>query len=284
MPTIEEIKSFWDGTYDWRRAGEEWSDKWGTSYMQWYGTILPRISAFLPVHTVLEIAPGFGRWTEFLKDFCTNLIVVDLSEKCIKACQERFTGCSHITYHVNDGRSLDMIPDNTVDFIFSFDSLVHVEDTIISAYISQFSRKLKQNGVAFIHHSNLGEYSNNLKMQLTISRIPKLIGTLTRLGIIDNVRYQGRAPSMTAKKMQLYANENGLQCISQELVTWSTKRVLIDCISTITKKDSIWFRDNKVFKNVFFMKEAGNLMNLSHLYGVQTPGTQHSGARQKETP
>ena len=74
---------------------------------------------------------------------------------------------------------------------------------------------------------------------------------------------------MTGRKMQLYAEENGLQCISQELVTWKTRRVLIDCISTIVKKDSIWFRDNKVFKNVFFMKEAKNLFNLSQLYDLR---------------
>jgi len=270
MPTIEENKSVWNGTYKWSKAGEEWSKGWGTSYMQWYGTILPRIRAFLPVQTILEIAPGFGRWTQFLKDFCDNLIVVDLSEKCIKACQERFTGCSHITYFVNDGKSLDMIPDNTIDFVFSFDSLVHVEDAIVSAYISQLPRKLRQNGVAFIHHSNLGEYSNYIKMQLIISRIPKLRGILIRLGILDDVTPQWRARSMTAKKMQLYADKNGLQCISQELITWSTKHVLIDCMSTIVKKDSIWFRNNKVFKNVFFMKEARSIFNLSQLYDLQS--------------
>jgi 2-polyprenyl-3-methyl-5-hydroxy-6-metoxy-1,4-benzoquinol methylase len=269
MPTIEENKSLWDGIYNWSNAGEEWSTAWGGSYMQWYGMILPRIRVFLPVHTILEIAPGCGRWTEFLKGFCTNLIVVDLSEKCIKACQERFANCSHISYFVNDGKSLDMIPDDTIDFVFSFDSLVHVEDTIISAYVSQFPGKLKQNGAAFIHHSNLGEYLNYLTIQRIMSRAPRLLGILIRLGIFDDVRSQWRAPSMTAKKMQRYAEENGLQCISQELVTWSSKRVLVDCLSTIVQKDSIWFRDNKVFKNVSFMKDAKQLSNLSQLYDLQ---------------
>ena len=35
-------------TYGWSRAGEEWSKAWGTADMQWYGSILPRISAFVP--------------------------------------------------------------------------------------------------------------------------------------------------------------------------------------------------------------------------------------------
>src|SRR6266567_7931064 len=54
--------------YDWRDAGEEWSESWGTSAAQWSGAILPRIQGCLPTGTILEIGPGFGRWTNYLKD------------------------------------------------------------------------------------------------------------------------------------------------------------------------------------------------------------------------
>lgn len=49
--------------YDWKDSGEEWSAPWGNSAAQWFGTILPRTSQCLPAGTILEIAPGFGRWT-----------------------------------------------------------------------------------------------------------------------------------------------------------------------------------------------------------------------------
>lgn len=266
MPTIRANKSAWDGAYNWNLAGEEWSHAWGGSDMEWYGTILPRIHAFLPAATILEIAPGFGRWTEYLKDYCTHLMLVDLSEKCIAACQKRFAPCDHLSYFVNDGQSLAMIPDDSLDFIFSFDSLVHAEDSVLAGYVAQFPKKLKQNGAAFIHHSNLGAYSNYLAMQRFMSRIPKLVGLLTRLGILDNVRSQWRDTTMTARKMQRYAEENDLQCISQELITWSSKHVLVDCLSTIVRTDSMWFRPNRVLKNRTFMKEARQLSNLAQLY------------------
>ena len=48
--------------YDWKEAGEEWSQPWGSSAAQWAGTIFPRIRECLPADTILEIAPGFGRW------------------------------------------------------------------------------------------------------------------------------------------------------------------------------------------------------------------------------
>src|SRR5207253_469039 len=159
MPSVEENLSTWDRSYDWTQGGDEWSSAWGGAEAEWFGTILPRIHSFIPAGTVLEIAPGYGRWTHYLKDSCEKLILVDLAERCIDACKQRFASSSHITYHVNDGKSLEMIADNSIDFVFSFDSLVHAEADVLEAYLSQLAKKLKPNGVGFIHHSNLGMYS-----------------------------------------------------------------------------------------------------------------------------
>src|SRR5438876_2607766 len=108
MPSIEENKSLFDGTYNWPNRGDEWSVAWGGPSMQWYGTILPRIKSYVPTNRILEIACGYGRWTQYLKDLCQNLVVVDISGECIQACKKRFSECSHIEYHVNDGTTLDM--------------------------------------------------------------------------------------------------------------------------------------------------------------------------------
>jgi ubiquinone/menaquinone biosynthesis C-methylase UbiE len=267
MPTIEENRYLFNESYEWTQAGEEWSTPWGNARMQWYGSILPRISAFVPTDTILEIAPGYGRWTAFLKNLCKRLIIVDLSERCIDRCRQRFADCSHISYFVNDGRSLEMIADGGIDFIFSFDSLVHVEDTVLRAYVAEFAKKLRPNGVAFVHHSNAGEYLTRVKMQRQLSKIPKLLRLLIRLGIFDDV-YQWRAKSMTAAKMAIYAEEHNLQCISQELVTWYTNFVLMDCLSTLVRCECRWSRQNRVVKNKDFMREAKRLSDLSRLYDL----------------
>ena len=265
MPTIEENRFLFDESYDWPQAGEEWSTPWGNAHMQWYGSILPRISAFVPTDTILEIAPGYGRWTAFLKDLCKRLIIVDLSDSCIDKCRQRFAECSHISYFVNDGKSLEMVADGSVDFIFSFDSLVHAEDAVLKAYAAEFAKKLRPDGAAFIHHSNAGEYLNRVKVQRQLSKAPKMLALLMRLGIFDDV-YQWRAKSMTAAKMAIFANEHDLQCVSQELVTWYTRFVLMDCLSTLVRRESRWSRQNRVLKNVGFMREAQRLSDLSHLY------------------
>lgn len=264
---IKKAHSYWDESYSWFDGGEYWSKAWGSSHMQWYGSLLPRIGTFVPTDTILEIAPGYGRWTAFLKDLCKRLIVVDFSQKCIDACRQRFADSSHIAYFVNNGRSLEMVADGSIDFVFSFDSLVHAEDVEIEAYISELAKKLRPNGAAFLHHSNLGEYIWRNKMQRQLSNVPRLTGLLKKLHVYDNDNLdRGRVHSMTAAKIASFAENHKLACVSQELITWQTRFALIDCLSIIAPRGSRWFRENRVLKNRGFMSEANKILDLSPLY------------------
>jgi ubiquinone/menaquinone biosynthesis C-methylase UbiE len=261
MPTINENWERWDQNTDWSKQGDEWSNYWGGPDMQWYGMILPRIHSFLPVKKILEIAPGYGRWTQFLKNLCGELVVVDLSGTCIEACRKRFSDSSNISYYVNDGKSLDMISDNSIDFVFSFDSLVHANEIVMANYISQLSRKLTKNGVAFLHHSNLGEYP----FQSRIQKIPVIRYVLKKLCIIEeSIRW--RDPNITNNRISQFAIENDLKCIAQEVVNWGTRRVLLDCFSTIVRKNSIWTNENRVLRNPHLMDDANYLSTLASIY------------------
>src|SRR5687768_4980448 len=97
--------------------------------------LYPRVRQFLPAATILEIAPGHGRWTQYLLPLCERLIGVDVAANCVAACRERFAGDAHAEFHKNDGMSLPMVPDGKVDFAFSFDSLVHCERDVMQSYI-----------------------------------------------------------------------------------------------------------------------------------------------------
>ena len=250
MPTIEENLSMWNERYDWSQQGETWSTWWGGSEAQWYGTLFPRIHAFLPTDSILEIAPGYGRWTQMLKAHCKKLTIVDLAESCIESCKKRFHNDTHITYHVNDGRSLAMISDASIDFVFSFDSLVHAERDVIQDYISQLARKLKPNGVGFIHHSNIGVY-----VDPSTGSLPAFL-----------LNGHWRAASMTARHFKQACSEAGLECISQELVNWGTNAALIDCFSVFTRRGSAWARPNRVLINKSFMDEAAYQSRVMRLY------------------
>jgi ubiquinone/menaquinone biosynthesis C-methylase UbiE len=261
MPTIEENLQGWDATYDWKSLGEEWSSGWGGSEAQWYGALLPRIYRFLPAERILEIAPGYGRWTQFLKSGCERLDIVDLSENCIKACRKRFASEKHIGFHVNDGKSLAMIDNNSIDFAFSFDSLVHVELDVIQLYLQELAKKLTRDGIAFIHHSNAGEFGLAFALGRSLSGV--VLNSLVKTRVLD--RQQGRALSMTAKCFEECATRAGLKCISQELVNWDSRR-LIDCMSIVTPTASRWAQPNRIVRNGDFMREASLIRRLASAY------------------
>jgi SAM-dependent methyltransferase len=271
MPSIEENKLVWEVKYDWGRAGNEWSGSYGGVDMHWYATLLPRIHTFVPTGTILEIAPGFGRWTQFLKELCQQLTIVDLSAKCIEACQARFADCAHINYHVNDGKSLAMVADASVDFAFSFDSLVHVEADVVEAYLAQLAHKLTPEGVGVIHHSNLAEYARYLGLTRRLAQhAPRLSSGLARLGVVEVLDSQWRAASLSADRFRTYAHEVGLHCLSQEKINWGGSKRLMDCISVVTRKCSRWVRPTRTMRNTSFMREQDYIFRQSRLYGADS--------------
>lgn len=245
--------------YDWKEGGEEWSAPWGGSAAQWFGTIFPRIHRWLPAPTILEIAPGFGRWTNYLKEHCERLEIVDSAQECIEACRRRFAGGTRIHCHQNDGRSLAMIPDRSIDFVFSFDSLVHVRRDIVEDYVRQLAAKLKGDGTGFIHHSNLGEYSSSVTERLP-RRAHKL---LTKAKILD--QDHRRTPDMTAELFRSSCAAHGLQCVSQELVNWRGRR-LIDCFTTFARTASTQTGAGEILRNPNFMREAQLIRHWSQAY------------------
>jgi Methyltransferase domain len=247
MPDLRQNYEAWNELYRWEQQGEEWSHAWGGSEAQWYFAIYPRIHSFLPVEHILEIAPGYGRWTQYLKNYCKRLSVVDLSDKCIQICRQRFQADRFIKYHVNDGLSLGMIEDGSCDFIFTFDSLVHAELDVLESYVREMSLKLSAQGVAFIHHSNL-------------SSLPELAARMRAGGASH-----WRASSVSSELVLKAVEANGLICLSQEAINWGT-RECIDCISVLARSHSAFERPYVFLNNPHFMDEAEAISRCSRAY------------------
>jgi len=259
MPSVTENLKNWSADWEWSQEGDEWSQWWGGTPALWHGALLPRIHTMIPTGTILEIAPGYGRWTNYLKDVCDRLVIVDLTEPCIAHCQRRFQAASNIEYHVNDGRSLSMVPDRSVDFAFSFDSLVHADPTVIGGYLEQLAAKLKPGGIGFIHHSNAGAYP---RLSAVARRVPdRLFGRLVRIGAIVNLT-AWRDGVMTARTFASQCEQAGLACITQEKISWEFGPHLIDTLSFFTPRGSRWERELRVLRNPFFVAEARRMARL----------------------
>ena len=180
----------------------------------------------------------------------------------MNACNQRFAYNKRFSFHVNDGKSLDVVPNGEVTLAFSFDSLVHAEAFVIESYVNELARKLSPDGVAFIHHSNLGAYE---KYFAFIKRIPRGRGWLVRRGLIDdNIHWRGA--DMSAEKFRSFCTTAGLTCITQELINLAGTDRLMDCISVATRRGSRWDRPLQIHKNHSFMKQAEILRSLAKLY------------------
>jgi SAM-dependent methyltransferase len=259
MAEVDKNLTIWSAAWDWSDRGDEWSAWWGDTPALWHGALLPRIHTFVPAGTVLEIAPGYGRWTQYLKDLADRLVIVDLTQGCIDHCRERFADAGNIEYHVNDGRSLDMVEDGSIDFVFSFDSLVHAESDVLGAYLEQLARKLKPDGVGFIHHSNIGAYGLLTKLA---HRAPgRAVGPLVRRGALINI-IAWRAESVTADSVAAQCESAGLACIGQETINWEFGRYVIDALTIFTPRGSRWERPRTVLRNPWFTNEAKRMSQL----------------------
>jgi SAM-dependent methyltransferase len=247
VPSLDQNLAVWGQGYDWSQRGDEWSDQWGGVSYQWWTTLFPRIQGFVPAGRILEIAPGYGRWTHFLKDLCDELIIVDIAEAAIAHCRERFLGETQISAFVNDGTSLRMARDESIDLVFSFDSLVHAEADIMGGYLTELSRILARDGIAFLHHSNLGAYER---------------------GTYDPNNVHWRAPSVSAAMIEQVAESVGLSAISQETVAWGNETMLNDCFSVIARLGSRWDRDNVVVEHLQF---TGEEIAMARRFSTQYP-------------
>ncbi len=243
MPDLNWNKTIWGSTYGWHDSGEEWSTAWGGSESQWFGSIFPRLHRFLPARRILEIAPGFGRWTKFLIPACDEFVGIDLSAKCIDACRDRFAAVKHAKFFVNDGQSLQAAADRSFDLIFSFDSLVHAECDVLAAYIPQVLRKLSPGGVAFLHHSNLLTYGNTIGNQ------------------------HGRAATVSAETVADLIKHGDGKVLIQEVVNWGCEH-LIDCLTLFARRDCYPTAKAVYLKNPVFMGEATLIQHFQSPYSA----------------
>jgi len=155
--SIESNRSLWS-RHEWVRGGDEWDGQavfLGIPYEEWKRALVDEFitSSVTADMTVLEIAAGHGRWSEQLLPLCKRLILVDLNSECIETCRKKFSASTNIEYIVTDGKSLPSVADASVDFIWSFDSFVHMDPTVIQAYFGEMSRVLSPSGKAVIHHA-----------------------------------------------------------------------------------------------------------------------------------
>ena len=233
----------WNHEYSWEADGDEWSDQAGfckVPYPRWKASIIETLIRpnLHKGSMAVELAPGHGRWSGHIASMAGNVALVDMSPGCIEHCRKKFSALGNISYFINDGKSLPFIGDSSVDFIFSFDSFVHIEKEETASYLSEFARVLKKGGRAVIHHpgrrhSTLSLGGILLKLSLP-GRLAYGILTTGRL-----MKHYGMRANISRESFALMAGRSGLKVVSQ-FDSWGKEdefnvKLFRDCITILEK-------------------------------------------------
>jgi ubiquinone/menaquinone biosynthesis C-methylase UbiE len=221
VPSREWNRQKWGQQHDWKKAGDEWSgmaafcgqpyDAWKSSLVDTF--IAPRAGGA----RVLEIAPGHGRWSAYLVELAKSVALVDLNQSCLDACRERFTGADHVSYHLTDGYSLPFLPSESVDFVWSFDSFVHMSPDIVRGYLGEFARVLVPGGTGVIHHA--GKSHVALQANAAARRLGKPGTAVSRLIGRRWLNVGGARSGVSAKMVRRWTEAAGLR-VTDQVDSW----------------------------------------------------------------
>jgi ubiquinone/menaquinone biosynthesis C-methylase UbiE len=150
--------------YNWSQGGEEWNDSepWKKSLRE---EVL--LTYIRPGFTVLEIGPGAGRWSLTLASISKKLILADLTENALRACRKKLSEFSNCVYYQNDGKSLPMVDDGSIHYVWSYDVFVHISPRDTQAYLTELKRVLVKRGIAVIHHPAAGGFKGGFRSSVT---------------------------------------------------------------------------------------------------------------------
>lgn len=171
LNTREANRLLWSG-YDWGAGGEEW-----TLSPKWRQAVIHEVMlANAPSNPVtLEIGPGGGRWSETLQKASKQLILVDVSERVLEVCAQRFDGADNVRYVHTDGRSLTGVADGEVDYVWSFDVFVHIAPVDQKSYVRELARVMRPGARGVIHHAGGGGTSGHWRSAMTSSAFAKML-------------------------------------------------------------------------------------------------------------
>jgi ubiquinone/menaquinone biosynthesis C-methylase UbiE len=116
-----------------------------------YRVVLKKIiSMSKSFDSIVEIGCLDGKWSEVLVEHFDEVHLMDLNDKLLPILQKKFG--NKFTFHTTNGNELKSLDDDSIELIFSMDSLVRVPNKeYILDYLNEFKRVLKKQGEVYVH-------------------------------------------------------------------------------------------------------------------------------------
>jgi hypothetical protein len=122
---------------------------------------------------VLEVGPGRGAWSKaFLERNCRKLYAVDAASAEHTHFWDYVGKDPRAEYIVTDDFSLSGVPDNSIDFFFSFGVFCHLKPEMCEEYVQSLGPKMRSGSRGFLYIADFDKYERCLANaeRLTVGR------------------------------------------------------------------------------------------------------------------
>ena len=152
---FDKYRNIWDGGY---YEGNPLDPMSASSYgIYGYNSILYTVylTCIRPfIHsdtTVLEIGPGRGAWTKtFLERGCKKVYAVDAAPPEHTGFWKNVGKTDKVDYIVVSDCTLSAVPDNSIDYFFSFGVFCHLDPEMCETYIASLASKMRVGAEGFL--------------------------------------------------------------------------------------------------------------------------------------
>lgn len=141
--------------------------------------LLQRRALTRPV--VVEIGPGGGRWTRYIKPHVERVYAVDYHAELLAELGKNVRG-ERLVPIKNNGDDFPGIPEGTIDFIFSFGTFVHLDFDIIEKYIVNLKPLLKPTSNVVIQYSDMTKPRAQMTKAFSDNRPSRMLPMIERHG------------------------------------------------------------------------------------------------------
>jgi 2-polyprenyl-3-methyl-5-hydroxy-6-metoxy-1,4-benzoquinol methylase len=155
---------------------------------------------------VLELGCGGGKFSQRLAPRCRSLLCTDISAAMIDHARATITArgvARNVDYRVLNGVDFDGVASESVDFIFSYDVLLHVQPQNVFSYMIDAGRILRSHGAMMLHQINLASDGG-------MGHFLAQYGGETWKRALDDPRRRGHIYYMSEDQMRALAHQAGL--------------------------------------------------------------------------